>query len=213
MARGMLTRLVFCVVIFSQSPLMYSAGGSPISPLQVVAKFIKEQNKSRSADDVNPVMESVGLALLFPGNVLRSALTSGSTSQPYQLNTTAVWEEGYELATKKMGWWKGIKVQEVLLAGSWCCIAGSLVSMLSGRMHFLALLGVGLLGYVMIANGLRPTLQYGLCIAMVLNGLAQRPLPPSLYAAATAAPGTAEAVPADASAPAGAEATESRKTK
>ena len=82
---------------------------------------------------------------------------------------------GKQLATKKTGWFKGTTSPEIWLAGSWCTIFGSTVSLLSGRMHFLAVLGIGLLAYAMVANSLAPTLQFGLCAAAAVSGIAQRP--------------------------------------
>ena len=43
--RGALLRLVFFTLMIFQSPMTHSAGGSPISPLQVVAKFFKQQQQ------------------------------------------------------------------------------------------------------------------------------------------------------------------------
>ena len=136
-----------------------------------MAKFFKEQQKQ---GEEAGIARAVGLAMLFPGNFIRSALASNSTEAP---DVHDVWRQGFELATKKTGWWTSLKVQEVMLAGSWCCIFGSLVSLLSGRTHFLALLGVGLCGYAIVMNELTPTLQFGIAAAAVLSGVAQRPGP------------------------------------
>ena len=56
------------------------------------------------------------------------------------LNATGVWEEAFELATKQTGWWKSIKSPEILLAGSWSLLFGAVVTIISGRMHFLTLM-------------------------------------------------------------------------
>ena len=42
-------------------------------------------------------------------------------------------------------------------------------------MHFLALMGAGMLGYAMYINALMPTGQFILCVAVVIHGVAQRP--------------------------------------
>ena len=150
-----------------QSPMTHSAGGSPISPLQVVAKFFKQQQQQAKSPDQVPVyLTAVCRAMLFPGNLVRSvdwsAVVSFDSLAAFanDLNATGVWEEAFELATKQTGWWKSIKSPEILLAGSWSLLFGAVVTIISGRMHFLALMGAGMLGYAMHLNALTPTMQF-----------------------------------------------------
>ena len=124
--RGALHRLVFFSLMIFQSPMTHSAGGSPISPLQVVAKFFKQQQQQAKSPDQVPVyLTAVCRAMLFPGNLVRSvdwsAVVSFDSLAAFAngLNATGVWEEAFELATKQTGWWKSIKSPEILLAGSW----------------------------------------------------------------------------------------------
>jgi hypothetical protein len=186
MKAGIVGRVLLATLIICQSPLTHSPGGSPISPMGIVAVFVKEQmqeKKESSGPAALPVMENLGKALLFPGNLLKVVLTSGAfTGTPSEpLNMAMIFEEGFELATKKMGWWSTVKGgglmtggSQMLLAGSWCSIFGAGVSLASGRMHFLALLGVALFGYVMVVNAMMPTVQFALCWAAVLHGVASR---------------------------------------
>ena len=180
--RGALHRLVFFSLMIFQSPMTHSAGGSPISPLQVVAKFFKQQQQQAKSPDQVPVyLTAVCRAMLFPGNLVRSvdwsAVVSFDSLASFanDLNATGVWEEAFELATKQTGWWKSIKSPEILLAGSWSLLFGAVVTIISGRMHFLTLMGVGMLGYAMHLNALTPTMQFLLCVAIVIHGVAQRP--------------------------------------
>ena len=178
--RGFFNRFIFFSLMIFQSPVTHSSGGSPISPLQVVAKFFKQQQQLAKSPDQLPVyLTAVCRAMLFPGNLVRSvdwsSLDSLDSISAVDLNVTMVWEEAFELATKKTGWWKSIKSPEILLAGSWSCLFGAVVTLVSGRMHFLSLMGVGMLGYAMYVNAMMPTLQFGLCVAIVLFGVAQRP--------------------------------------
>ena len=158
--------------------MTHSAGGSPISPLQVVAKFFKQQQQL--AKSVPVYLTAVCRAMLFPGNLVRSVDWSAAVSFDSlaafanDLNTTGVWEEAFELATKQTGWWKSIKSPEILLAGSWSLLFGAVVTIISGRMHFLNAMGVGMLGYAMHLNALTPTVQFLLCVAIVIHGVAQR---------------------------------------
>ena len=180
--RGALNRLIFFSLMIFQSPLTHSAGGSPISPLQVVAKFFKQQQQLAKSPDQLPVyLTAVCRAMLFPGNLVRSVDWSSVVSVDSltdianDLNATGVWEEAFDLATKQTGWWKSIKSPEILLAGSWSLLFGAVVTIVSGRMHFLALMGAGMLGYAMYINALMPTGQFILCVATVIHGVAQRP--------------------------------------
>ena len=182
--RGWLNRLIFFSLMASQSPLTYSAGGSPISPLQVVAKFFHQQQQlAKSPADLPVYITAVCRTMLFPGNLLRSVDWSSIDSidslsaavEGIQVNATVVWEQAFELATKKTGWWKSMKSPEIMLAGSWSSLMGAVVTIVSGRMHFLALMGMGMFGYAMYINTMMPTLQFGLCVAIVLYGVAQRP--------------------------------------
>ena len=145
--RGALHRLVFFSLMIFQSPMTHSAGGSPISPLQVVAKFFKQQQQQAKSPDQVPVyLTAVCRAMLFPGNLVRSvdwsAVVSFDSLASFanDLNATGVWEEAFELATKQTGWWKSIKSPEILLAGSWSLLFGAVVTIISGRMHFLTLM-------------------------------------------------------------------------
>ena len=145
--RGALHRLVFFSLMIFQSPMTHSAGGSPISPLQVVAKFFKQQQQQAKSPDQVPVyLTAVCRAMLFPGNLVRSvdwsAVVSFDSLAAFanDLNATGVWEEAFELATKQTGWWKSIKSPEILLAGSWSLLFGAVVTIISGRMHFLTLM-------------------------------------------------------------------------
>ena len=142
--KGALNRLIFFSLMIFQSPLTHSAGGSPISPLQVVAKFFKQQQQLAKSPDQLPVyLTAVCRAMLFPGNLVRSVDWSSLVSDwpsvdslaaiGNDLNATGVWEEAFDLATKQTGWWKSIKSPEVLLAGSWSLLFGAVVTIVSGR--------------------------------------------------------------------------------
>ena len=138
--KGALNRLIFFSLMIFQSPLTHSAGGSPISPLQVVAKFFKQQQQLAKSPDQLPVyLTAVCRAMLFPGNLVRSVDWSSAVSLDSlaaignDLNATGVWEEAFDLATKQTGWWKSIKSPEVLLAGSWSLLFGAVVTIVSGR--------------------------------------------------------------------------------
>lgn len=150
--------------------------GIPINPLQVVAKFLTEQAKS-NGNEVEGLAKNVGLTMLFPGNMMQAAWvhsplnTTASAPEWTVQAVSSVWDRGFEIATRRTSFLKKLEGQELLLAGSWCCIFGAIVSVMAGRQHFLTLLGMGLFGYGAMQNKSTLTLQYGLAAVCVVFGI------------------------------------------
>jgi len=162
-----LLRMLTPVVFFlTQSPLAYSGTGGAISPLQVIAVFLKEELKGQHASDG---LMTVTRAFLFPGNLMRLALVSAplntSPGAP-EIDVMDVWDHGIELATQRTAAYNSAKHYEILRAGSVCCIVGSLLSLVLFRVHLLLLFGLAMLGAFFGLNGLTPTIQYALCLSL-----------------------------------------------
>ena len=148
----------------------------PINPLQIVATFLTEQAKA-NGNQVDGVAKTVGLAMLFPGNMMQAAwvhaplnTTEGAPEWTVEA-VSSVWDRGFEIATRRAAFLKKLVGQELLLAGSWCCIFGAIVSVMAGRQHFLTIMGMGLFGYGAMQNKLTLTLQFGLAAVCVVFGI------------------------------------------
>jgi hypothetical protein len=165
-----LRMLVPFVFFLTQSPLAYSNTGGAISPVQVIASYLKEELKGKpQADGVMKILR----AAVFPGNLLGAALVSApfnTTAGAPKIDVADLWERGIALATQRAAAYKSAKHDELLLAGSFCCIFGALLSLVLFRVHVLLLFGVAMLGAFFGLNGFTPTLQYALCVALPLWG-------------------------------------------
>eukprot|EP00962_Isochrysis_galbana_P036849 scaffold12812_cov138-Isochrysis_galbana.AAC.1 len=162
-----LVRMLVPVVFFlTQSPLAYSSTGGAISPLQVIVSYLKEEMKGQPQSHG---LMKVTRAAVFPGNLIRAALVSApfnTTSGAPKIDVADLWERGIDLATQRTASYKAAQHHELLLTGSFCCIIGALLSLALFRVHVLLLFGVAMLGSFFGLNGLTPTVQYALCIAL-----------------------------------------------
>lgn len=141
-----------------------------------MAKFLTESAKA-NGNQFEGIAKNVGLAMLFPGNMMQAAwvhaplnATAGAPEWTVEA-VSSVWERGFEIATRRTSFLKKMVGQELLLAGSWCCIFGAIASMMAGRQHFLTIMGMGLFGYGAMQNKLTLTLQFGLAAVCVVFGI------------------------------------------
>lgn len=116
---GKCFRLVVPVLfVVAQSPVGYSSSGSAISPLQVIAKFLKDEMKGQRPSE--NLLKAMRLAL-FPGNLIRAALVSAPlnfTKGAPSIDLSDMWARSLELATAKTASLQATQHHELLLAGT-----------------------------------------------------------------------------------------------
>ena len=149
-------RLAVFLVVVAQTPLTHDSAGTPISALQVLARQMNDELKKGGKEN-NAHLRTAILTLLFPGNYLKEAMAAPPDGG---LNVTDVWERGLQIATKDTDGLKQLQQPEMLLAGSWCLMFGSMLSLVLRRTHILQLFGVSLVGATIFANTLFPTVQF-----------------------------------------------------
>ena len=126
------TLLVPFITVVTQSPFCHTTTGAAVSPLQVLARYLKEEAKTGNAGDS---YMQFAKALLFPGNMISQALVSAPiVSSGPALDTNDIYSRGLDLSTSKTSSYKALKSPELLLAGSWCLLFGSIGK--SDTQHF-----------------------------------------------------------------------------
>ena len=140
----------------------------PVSPLTVAALFLREQGGTGAMDAQGMPAQALR-ALLVPGYAWREALQGGGRGLG-ELHESAV-----EIATEdSSSWWAKAKRQDLFVTGSSFCIFGAFTSLLTRRMHFLALIGLLLFGASMMINSPAPSVQYLVCCAVALLDISSR---------------------------------------
>ena len=188
---GLFTLLLPLLFILTQSPLAFAPSGGAISPLQVIATTLRENQDQPLGDSAKTALRAV----LFPGNLLRAALSSAPVvADGPPLDTADLWERSLELATARTSAYKSFDHQELLAAGSWCVVFGCVLSLVLRRPHVLLLFGIAMLGAFFALNGtdaahhsppglmltapsaaigLMPTVQFALCLALPVTDLSR----------------------------------------
>ena len=87
------------------------------------------------------------------------------------LDVDDIFARGLEIATAGTGTMSSLKHAELLLAGSWCFLMGSLLSLVRGRIHMLQFIGVGMTLASILENRMTPSLDYlvGLFVVFSLS--------------------------------------------
>ena len=155
------------VTAVMNSPYGYTKAGESIAPLTALACFIKESIEQKNIPQESTTVASMK-GLLFPGNAWQAWLSEGGVDRDL------VFSSGLELAMKNTSWFESAERHQLLICGSWCVLLGAVFSLFARRVHFLALLGLGLNGYALVSDGHSVSLQFLLLTTLATAELATR---------------------------------------
>ena len=168
-ARGTSAPTVFLFLcVLMNSPLGYNQSQKQVAPLSIAALFVKQQVELKHMDD-DGIAARVPRVLLIPGQAWQAAVSGKGTLSFQELH-----DRSFEVAAETGSWWPKANRQDIYVTASTSLCFGALASVVSNRMHFLALIGLVLFGFSMLSNVHTPTVQYLMCCSAAIMDMHSR---------------------------------------